>query len=526
MTQRFSFTAILALACVLALVRPSTADDASGTIAYPAALRSDATQAFFGTTVHDPYRWMEQTHSAEVKRWVSAQMVLTSRVLSRIPQADFFRSTIVHMRSKVDAMPEVGKYASVFLAKAGTLNVTRNGTTQVLLDPEKRWKAPMSLADFELSPDGLELAYATEIAGNGWVRWRALSTITGADIPGEVVGTRDWGELSWAQDCSGFYYGGYGSEKPRANGTPVGEGYQTRFHRLGTLQSQDVLIYERPDRPNLFPYAYESLDGRYLILGTSGGEASDANMLLIRDKHTERRLVATIRPPGDSSYQFINNIGTEFYFLSNYDASAGKVVKLNLRDPDHAINVVPQTSEILGSVTAIGDRMVAHYFRDAASDLVVFDYSGKALHRISLPGLGGTTDMTATKGSSGYFMFSSPTMPPTTYAYNVSMNASTVYSQRPAPFNTSDYVTDECFAPSTGGVKVPVFVGHRRGLKLDGRTPTLIYGYGSLGEFLQPMWQDFTAAWLELTRFRGYFPSYGERIHHGKASYIPPGVPA
>jgi hypothetical protein len=132
MVLRYSFTTILALASVVAFARPSAADDAV-TNPYPATARIDTTQTFFGTTVHDPYRWMEQTHSDEVKQWVSAQTRLTSQVLSRIPQADFFRSTIVHMRSKVDGAPEVGKYASVFLSKTRTLNVTRNGTTRALL---------------------------------------------------------------------------------------------------------------------------------------------------------------------------------------------------------------------------------------------------------------------------------------------------------------------------------------------------------------------------------------------------------
>ncbi len=169
-----------------------------------------------------------------------------------------------------------------------------------------------------------------------------------------------------------------------------------------------------------------------------------------------------------------------------------------MNNPAHAEDVIPQSKEILGSVVAVGDRFVAHYFRDAVTDLVVFNRNGAMVHRIALPGIGATTDMWPAGSSIGYYTFSSPSSPPTTYAYNVHANRSTVYGGGHKPgFNASDYVTEEFFAPSTGGVRVPVFVAHRRGLKRNGTTPTMLTGYGALGVFNQPIWRNYSAAWLE-----------------------------
>ena len=470
----------------------------AGLVSYPQTPRTDVPQTFFGTKVHDPYHWLEQTQSPEVKKWVASQTAFTSEVLGAIPDRDFFKRRISELRAgSWKSAPSVGTYASVFSSGSGNLIVVRDGVTHLLLDPKKRWTGPRHLADWKLSPDGLKLAYGVEIAGNGWLRWRTLSTTTGRDIIGEVVGTPDWAPIYWARNSSGFYYDGYASESHPAAGAPIGVGFTERFHRLGTRQFDDRLVYERPDRPSLLPYALPTRNGRYLILATSGDGPPDAHKEIVEDLRNGGQTVATILPPEGAEYDFIDDVGDDFYFLSHLDAPNGKLIRVNLHNPNNSVDVIPQSSEILGSVAAIGDRFVAHYFRDAASDLVVFDRSGRMLHRIVLPGIGGTTDVSAETVSVGYYTFSSPTSPPKTYEYNVRSNTNRLYSgSRIAPLNLSDYVTEEFFAKSTGGARVPVFVAHRRGLKLDGSTPTMLTGYGGFGAAYPPMWQDFSAAWL------------------------------
>ena len=307
----------------------------------------------------------------------------------------------------------------------------------------------------------------------------------------------DWTIVSWARNSSGFYYDGYAVERHLPPGTPIGTGFVARFHRVGNSQSRDRVVYERPDRPMLLPYAQETRDGRYLLLVTNGEGPPDAHTIVVKDLHHADRIVARILPPHGAYYEFVANAAQRFYFVSHLNAPNGKVVAVDLRAPGRAVDVLPQSSEIISSVASLGDRFIVHYFRDAASDLVVVNRSGKMLHRIALPGVGGTTDIIPSTASVGYYTFSSPTHPPATYAYDVGTNTTSIYgNSKRAPFKPSDYVTEKLFATSTGGARVPVFVAHRRGVKLDGRTPTLLTGYGGFGVAYQPFWSDLSAAWL------------------------------
>ena len=182
-------------------------------------------------------------------------------------------------------------------------------------------------------PDGRTVAYATNVAGGGWLRWHTLSTVNGADSYGAVVGTPDWAPISWARDSTGFYYGGYGSERERKAGTPIGQGYGAFFHRVGTAQSADIRVYSRPDHPDWLPYATESWDGHYLILGAVQGSGSGGNLVAIRDLHDESGRTVLVRPLRDAQYNYVDNVGPVLYFQTTANAPLGKVVAIDLRHP-------------------------------------------------------------------------------------------------------------------------------------------------------------------------------------------------
>jgi prolyl oligopeptidase len=446
---------------------------------------------------------MERVDDAAVKHWVSLETNSGAGILSNLTRREFFNSTILSLQTQPQvSVPNRGTYASVFDrvaagSKTDTLYVVHGTQTQLLLDTGKRWKPPTKFVDWQLSPDGRIVAYATEIAGNGWTRWRLLDTATGQDIPGDVRGVPDWSPIRWAHNSSRFYYGGYGSEAPRPAGTPIGRGYKVYFHRIGTTQASDRVVYARPDRPDLLPSACESEDGQYLILRTSSDNPAGANAVVIRNLHGVSGIVATLQPPGSATYHYVANVGSQFYFFTNAGAPRGKLIRIDLLRPKQTVDVIPQQTIILGSVTALGGLFVAHYFRDAVSELAVFGHSGRLLHHIALPGLGSTGDMSGSDDDSiGYYFYSNPTTPRTIYSYDAKTNVSSVYSRKAAPFDPSQYVTEEIFATSTGGVRVPVFVAHRRDLKLDGSAPALLTGYGGFGDIIEPLWQSFSAAWL------------------------------
>lgn len=503
MACRFAFLLVLLLGVVITCSPPSAADASSASITYPPTPRGSAIDSYYGTMVPDPYRWTEHVHDAAVKHWVSAETNLTAGVLAELPRREFFRSTIWSLQTQPRvSVPDRGTYASVFDrvaagSKTDILYVVHGTRTQLLLDTGKRWKPPTNFVDWQLSPDGRTVAYSTEIAGNGWTRWHSLSTTTGQDIPGDVRGVPDWSPIIWARNSSGFYYGGYGSETPHPAGTPIGRGFKAYFHRTGTTQASDQVLYERADRPDLLPWAYESEDGRYLILGTSSDTPAGANAIVIRDLHGSDHPVATLQPPGSAWYHYVANVGSQFYFFTNSGAPRGKLIRIDLLRAKQTVDVIPQQKIILGSVTALGGLFVAHYFRDAVSELAVFGHSGRLLHHIALPGLGSTGDMSGSDGDSiGYYFFSNPTTPRTIYSYDAKTNVSSVFSRQGSPFDPAQYVTEEIFATSTGGARIPVFVAHRRNLKLDGSAPALLTGYGGFGDIIEPLWQSFSAAWL------------------------------
>jgi prolyl oligopeptidase len=503
MTCRLGFVLVLLLGAIGAFSPPTVVQASSAAITYPPTPRASSVDTYFGTSVPDPYRWMERVHDPAVQHWVSLETNVTEGVLAQLPRREAFKSALLSLKTQPGLYaPERGTYASVFDrnpagSQTDVLYVVRGGQTRLLLDTGRRWKVPTRFIDWQLSPDGRTVAYATEISGNGWIRWHALSTTTGQDIPGDVLGVPDWAPIAWAPDSSGFYYGGYGSEAPRRGGTPIGEGYKAYFHRVGTAQASDDVVYERPDRPDLLPWAYESEDGRYLILGTSSETHSGNNAIVIRDLQASDRVVATLQPAGNATYDYVANVGSQFYFFTNSDAPRGKLIRIDLRRPWETVDVIPQQAMILGSVTALGGLFVANYFRDVVSEFAVFGHSGRLIHRIVFPGLGSATDMEGRdQDSIGYYVFSSPTMPRTIYSYDVKTNLSSVYSQQVSPFDPAKYVTEEIFATSTGGARVPVFVAHRRDLKLAGRAPTLLTGYGGFGVIMEPLWQNLSAVWL------------------------------
>jgi prolyl oligopeptidase len=504
MGARAAFLFVLTLGCVVAFANPPAANAGSLSVVYPPTPRSNVVDSYFGNAVPDPYRWLEQTQSSQVKHWLSIETQFTSKNLADLPDRRTLRAMILGLMSApFDGVPDKGKYATIFSRtlpgrSQPVLMVIRDGRTSTLLDPNSRWRDSSTiLSEWYLSPDGRTVAYATNAAGGGWLRWHTLSTVDGADLPGIVAGTPDWAPISWARDGSGFYYGGYGSERERQPGIPIGQGFAALFHRAGTPQSADAVVYARPDHPDWLPYASESWDGRYLILGAVEGSGSGGNLVAIRDLHARSVQTTIIRPLGDAQYTYVDNAGSLFYFQTNAGAPRGKVVSIDLQLPSFERDVIRERPDVLEDVAAVGGRLVGHYLHNVASQLSVFERSGKPLYDIRLPGFGTASNVVGEPGDPmGYYTFSSPTRPRTIFSYDARNNRSSVYFQQRAPFDSTQYVTEEFYATSTGGARIPVFVAHRRDLKLNHETPAMITGYGGFGDAYHPTWQNLSTAWL------------------------------
>lgn len=494
------------LACVILL--SAIALDQTSSLAgrmhlsYPRAVRSPADAVYSGHLVPNPYVELEHVHAPSTLQWVDAEDDITRSVLSSIPNdASMRMRTMRIMTAPHDDLPQVGAHASVWQRterhQRPVLMVRTASGVHVLLDAQRRWPSgKVALADWQLSPDGRLLAYATDIAGDGMVQWHVLSVEYGKDFNDVILGAPDWAPIAWSHDSAGFYYGGYHRSSPPPAGAPIGQGYFVRFHRLGQSQTEDQVVYSLPDHPSWLPYANESNDGRYLILGAISGAGGNGNLVAVRNLRSSRADISMIRPMTQSTWTYVDNKGPIAYFFTNDRAPLGRVVSIDLRNSATQHEVVPQSPATLEDVTAAGGQLIARYLRNAHSELRAFDRSGKLLHEIHLPGIGSVTVAGYANSPVAYYRFSSPTMPPVTFKYNVRSGVSTEVEHEAAPFDEKEYVTEEFFARSTDGVRVPVFVAHRRGITMNGTTPTIITGYGGFGDAYHPVWQTLSGLWL------------------------------
>jgi prolyl oligopeptidase len=307
----------------------------------------------------------------------------------------------------------------------------------------------------------------------------------------EIVGIPDWGEADWAADSSGLYYAGYGSEKLRTSGEPVGAGYRDMFHRLGLKQPADTVIYERPDEPTLLPFVRNTSDGHYLI-ATEGGVQRSILIRAVGD-HGPFRVLRTYK---NADYSYVGSSGYEQYFLTTDGAPRGKLVRIDLRKPSRSTDIIRETDLALDSVDVAGTRFVAHYLKDGRSDLQVYERTGSFVRHIPLPGVGTASFVPDGSSSKGYLTFTSITVRYDVYSYDVARNIRRQVLHTNQPFVASEFVTEELFAPSTGGARIPVFIAHRRGLHLDGHSRVLLTGYGGFGSSYNPGWQTLSALWL------------------------------
>jgi len=470
-------------------------------VAYPATPRDDVRETFFGTTVADPYRWLEAVHAPRVRAWVARQDALTEATLASVPLRDTLRATTRRLFSMPSrSLPQRGGPIAVVARTDGSgrravLVATGAHGDRVVLDPNVGWDPAVTLADWKLAPDGTHVAYATKRAGLGLVRWHVRSLATGRDLADLVVGTPDWAPIGWSTDGRGFYYGGYASEAARAPGEPIGRGYTVRFHRLGGDQRDDRVVYALPQRPTWLPYAQESDDGRYVILGAIDG--GGGNLVAVRDAHDPRGAIRTIRQLSPSVYSYVTSDGPIAYFFTNAGAPRGKLVAIDLRQPAHQWDVIPQSSRTLEDVSAAGDQFLARYLHDVRSEIIAFDRHGARLRALPTPGIGTVANVAADPShASAYYDFSSPTTPPSVFAYDSRDGRTHLVGRQRAVFDAAQFVTEELFARSADGTRVPVFVAHRRGLRLDGSHPTMLTGYGGFGDSYRPEWWTPNEAWI------------------------------
>ena len=467
---------------------------------------------YFGTMVADPYRWMEDVDSAEVKTWVDAENELTQSYLTQVASRPKMHARLMELLNfERYTVPSRRGSRYFYSHNSGLQNQNvlfwqegLGGEAHVLLDPNTMSAdGTVAISGLSLTEDGMLAAYSIADAGSDWVKWHVRDVTTGKDLP-DVVEWSKFSGAAWRKDGSGFFYARY--DEPAAGAVDAealkaaNYFHKVYFHTLGTPQSEDRLVFERPDDGEINIGAAVTDDGRYLLLYQSKG-TSPNNELTVEDLGEPGKAPLKLVDTPDAMYAAIDNDGTKFWLMTTLDAPNGRVVEVDLERPgrEHWKTVIAETKNKLSEVSVINNTFIANYLADAQSLVELRALDGTLIERLALPsvgtahGFGGRREDAET-----FYQFSNFTTPGVTYRLDMKTRRSTVYREPKLLFEPSAYETAQVFYTSKDGTRVPMFVSHKKGLVLDGSAPTMLYGYGGFNISLMPDFSPSLVLWMEM----------------------------
>ncbi len=474
---------------------------------YPVTRQAHQVDVYHGIAVADPYRWLEHDNSPETKAWVEAQNTVTFRYLDRLPDRDSIRERLTELWNYERYSVPFKRGGHYFFSKNDGLQnqsvlYTMTGLEaepRVLLDPNALSSdGTVAVTGIVVSDDGNLAAYGLATAGSDWQEWKVRDVRTGEDLPDQVQWVK-FSATSWTKDGEGFFYSRYDKPDAQAKLTKVNYFHKLYHHRLGTAQAEDQLIYHRPDQKE---WGFDGLvtdDGQYLIITVSQG-TDPRNRVFYRELGPEAAPVVELLNDFDASYDFIDNDGPVFLFRTDLNAPKGRIIAIDTRQParDQWREVIAESADSLEAASSVGGRLFVEYLHDVKSVVRVFDLAGRFWREVDLPGLGSVGGFGGQRGDTEtFYSFTSFTVPGRIYRYDITTGRSSLWREPEVDFHPDDYETKQVFYTSKDGTRVPMFITHRRGLKLDGRNLTLLYGYGGFRISLTPGFQVANLIWVE-----------------------------
>ncbi|WP_375771637.1 prolyl oligopeptidase family serine peptidase [Archangium gephyra] len=480
---------------------------ASSRPSYPVARKDAVVDDYHGTQVADPYRWLENPDSPESRQWIEAQNQLAFGYLEKIPLR-------AQLKQRMTELWDYEKYG-VPWREGNRYFFNRNNGLQaqsvlytadsleaeprVLLDPNTlSADGTVALSGLEITEDGNLMAYGVASAGSDWKELRVRDVRTGKDLP-DVIKWVKFSGASWTKDGKGFFYSRY--DEPKAGEAMSGTNYFQKlyFHKLGTPQAEDVLVYERKDQKEWGFGGFVSHDGRYLLINVSHGTQTK-NLVFYKDLKDPKAKVVELLKDWEAEYDYVGNDGTLFWFKTDLEAPRGRVVAIDLRKPERKNwkEVLPQGEETLSHVNLVNNQFIVSVMKDAHSQVRLYSLDGKPKGELALPGLGTTFGFDGKRqDTETFYAFSSYTSPTTIYRYDLKTGQSQVFKAPKVKFDPSQYETTQIFYTSKDGTRVPMFLSHKKGLKLDGTNPTLLYGYGGFNAAMTPGFSVANLVWME-----------------------------
>jgi prolyl oligopeptidase len=515
---------LLLLACV-ALVLSA---DNTTKLNYPVAPKGDQVDDYHGAKIADPYRGLENADAASTQKWVEQENELTFSYLAKLPGREAIKKQLTELWNyeKFGAFQKAGNHFFYFhnsgLQNQAVLYVldSLNGSARELLDPNTyRKDGTVALDGESVSWNGKLYGYAVAQAGSDWAEWHVRDVATGKDTSDLIRWTKGT-VISWAADDRGFYYSRYAEPPPEKLLTVAALDEKVYFHKLGDPQSADKLIYERPDHPNwgIDPLAMEG--GRYLLLSIYTG-VPGKNLLAYEDLRVANPHIVMLIPSADYGYSPIAVIGSTLYLQTNDGAPRSRVIALDLEHPERANwkEIVPERAETLDNAQIADGKLLVSYMKDAHSAARLLTLDGKAITEIAMPGIGTAAWSGARlQDKEMFYRFDGFTIAPTIYRLDLESGKSTVVRQSKVAVDLSAYETRQVFYSSKDGTRVPMFLSYKKGLKLDGQNPTLLYAYGGFDIAETPNFRPSTVEWMQMggvyavANIRGG-SEYGEAWH-------------
>src|SRR6476646_113505 len=520
--MHFTFL-VLAATALLTLVQNTAAETQ---FKYPTAPTSNQVDNYNGVKVADPYRPLENPDSPESRAWIEAEDKVTFDFLKTIPERDGIAKRLTEVwdyeRFGVP-FKEDGHY--FFSKNSGLQNQNVLYTTPNFFEPPRQLLDPnllakdgtIALGGLDVTEDARLMAYGLATAGSDWQQWKVRDIGTGKDRTDLV----DWVKFSngsWKKDGSGFFYSRY--DKPDEKNKLRSQVYNHKvfFHRLGASQSQDKLVYVRPDQKEWLFNAEVTDDGRYLIITVRRG-TDPKNRIFYKDLANPNSKVVELLDKADAEYNFVDNEGPVFVFQTNLNAPLGRIISIDTSKPLKIEELAPESRDKLEAVSSVGDRFVAVYLQDAHSAVKLFKRGGSADGDVTLPGLGTAAGFTGKrKDHETFYSFTSFTTPTEIFRYDFDKRASELLFKPKVKFNPDDYTTEQVFYQSADGTRVPLFISYKKGMKRDGQTPTYLYGYGGFDISSTPSFAPANLVWMEMggiyavASLRGG-GEYGEKWH-------------
>ncbi len=477
-------------------------------LTYPSSLQVDHVDDYHGTAVADPYRWLEDPDSPDSRAWIEAQNQLTFEYLQQIPSRETLRDRITQLwdYEKFGTPFKMGDRYFYFkndgLQNQSILYTlpSLDAEPQLLLDPNGLSEdGTVALSNFAISEDARFMAYGLSSSGSDWQEWQVRSVETGEDLPDHLKWVKFSG-AAWSHDHQGFFYSRY--DEPSADSQFEAVNYYQKlyYHRLGTPQADDVLIYDRPDEKEWGFSGSVTDDGRLLIISVWRG-TEPKNLLFYKDLTVADSPVVELIRDFEAEFNVVEAEGDRLWVQTDLDAPRGRLIAIDLTQPDrdHWQEVIPQAAETLQSMTVLNHQFVATYLKDARSQVQRFALDGTPLGELPLPGIGSVGGLGSKRqDTETFYSFTGYTTPTSIYRYDAVTGESQLFRQPTVDFNPEDFTTTQVFYTSADGTQIPMFITHKAGLVLEGNNPTLLYGYGGFGVSLTPSFSPSYLVWMEM----------------------------